>query len=96
MNVKELKKRLDSAISAGIGIGISWKEAQEIIQLQARAEEYHNQYHLCEAKLLSHKSIIIQLQARIKELEGWLREIRKSQEIMEARRFAGEALKGGE
>lgn len=30
-------------------------------------DEYHNQYHLCETKLLSHKSIIKQLQ---KELES--------------------------
>lgn len=32
-------------------------------QLQAKVEEYHNQYHLCETKLLSHKTIIEQISA---------------------------------
>ena len=42
---------------------------KEIIQLRAERDEYHNQYHLCEAKLLSHKSIIKQLQAENEKLK---------------------------
>lgn len=42
--------------------------AKEWNELEAKAEEYHNQYHLCEAKLLSHQSIIGQMQTAYDEL----------------------------
>ena len=37
--------------------------------LVAERDEYHNQYHHCEAKLLSHKSIIKQMQAENEKLK---------------------------
>ena len=42
----------------------------KIAQLEAKAKEYHDQYHLCEAKLLSHKAIIRQLQDKVKQLNS--------------------------
>jgi len=42
----------------------------EIAQLQAERDEYHNQYHLCEAKLLAQKAINKQLGAEYEKLRG--------------------------
>ena len=41
---------------------------ERVEKIKAERDEYHNQYHLCEAKLLSHKSIIKQMQAANKQL----------------------------
>ena len=42
----------------------------EISKLQAERDEYHNQYHLCEAKLLAQKAINKQLGAEINRIKA--------------------------
>lgn len=44
-------------------------------RLQLKRDEYHDQYHLCEAKLLSHKSIIKQGQVAYEQLRGLAQKI---------------------
>ena len=48
------------------------QQTAQIAKLEAEKEEYHNQYHLCEAKLLSHKSIIKQDGELISKLQAEL------------------------
>ncbi len=49
-----------------------------IKQLQKERDKYHNQYHLCEAKLLSHKSIIEQLLTENQKIKRLLRRAKKT------------------
>ena len=44
-------------------------------RLEKERDEYHDQYHLCEAKLLSHKSIIKQGQIAYEQLKGLAQKI---------------------
>ncbi len=59
------------------------EQAASVCEICKKATEYHNQYHLCEAKLSSHKAIIKQdgktiadLQAENKRLRAWIDKIR--------------------
>jgi len=76
-------------------------ELRQIIKIgEDKAEEYHNQYHLCEAKLLSHKNIIRQLQKPMKELLETtlvlLEECDQTCEVVALVRDIEQTLKGGD
>ncbi len=56
---EQIKKPTNLLFSEDITQDNPW--AGEVIdKLQAERDEYHDQYHLCEAKLLSHRSLIKQ------------------------------------
>ena len=54
-----------------------WQEWAKLVL--AERDEYHDQYHLCEAKLLSHNSIIKQGQVAYKELQAKVKQLKENQ-----------------
>ncbi|MCK5611586.1 hypothetical protein KAR91_57475 [Candidatus Pacearchaeota archaeon] len=64
----ELLSQYDGAMGCNGHLQVAGHLKNILAQLKAMTAErddYHNQYHLCEAKLSSHKSIIRQLQKEI-------------------------------